>query len=112
MAGIAEGLAPAGAEWPLALIMSHSLLIAILLFEWCGAHARENHLFPPTGAKLLSAFVPPLGEPYYLLAGYGIKDGGIRLFKTVIFFLLCQVSYNGLFSALQMSARQGNMTSL
>lgn len=101
LAGIVEGAAPVGAEWPLAFEFTHSLLIAILLFVWCGEHASENNISPPGGSKILAAFFPPLGIPYYTLAGFGIKEGGLMLIKAILFFVLCTASYSGLYYLLQ-----------
>lgn len=101
LAGIVEGLAPVHAEWATAFIMSHILLIAILLFAWCGAHASESHITPPPGGKPLVAFFPPLGVPYYFFARFGLKQGAVKIGKAILFYALCAGVYSGLFYVLQ-----------
>jgi hypothetical protein len=100
VAGVAEGMAPTGAEWPLAIVMSHTFLIAIMTFSWCGAHATENRITPPGGSKLLAGLFPPLGIPYYMFAGYGLKKGSVKLLKAILFLILCTSSYNVTFNML------------
>lgn len=97
LAGVLEGSAPVDAEWPLAFSVSHMFLITILLFSWCGAHANESHATPPSGAKLLVAFLAPIGVPYYFLAKYGMKQGGLKTAKAILFYALCIGAYSGLF---------------
>lgn len=101
LAGVVGGLAPVGAEWPTAFIMSHMLLITILLFAWCGAHARESLVTPPPGGKSLVALIPPLGVPYYFLVRFGLKQGMVKTGKGILFYALCAGTSGGLAYALQ-----------
>lgn len=101
VAGAVEGMAKVDSEWLSVFVMLHTLLIAILIFAWCSAHVAENKIIPPVGSRLLAALFPPFGVPYYMLAGYGFKKGGVRLLKSILFFVLCVGSYNGLFYVLQ-----------
>jgi hypothetical protein len=96
-AGAAEGLAPVNAEWLFAFSIFHMFLISIMLFSWCGAHAKENQIIPPSGAKLLVAFIAPIGVPYYFLGRYGMKQGLFKTVKSILFYALCIGIYSGLF---------------
>lgn len=96
-AGAVEGLAPIDAEWPFAFSIFHMFLISIMLFSWCGAHAKESQIIPPSGAKLLVAFIAPIGVPYYFFGKFGMKQGFVKTTKSILFYALCIGIYSGSF---------------
>jgi len=77
-----EFLLPA---WSVAFASIHSILIAILCYEWCRNHAEENAIEPWAGSKILCALLPPVGIPYYLFSGFGFKNGGVKLFGAILY---------------------------
>lgn len=42
-----------------------SLLVAVLAYMWCKAHAASRRIVAPAGSALLAALLPPLGVPLY-----------------------------------------------
>ena len=71
----------------------HSILIGVLFFSWCGAHASESIIKQPTGAKLLSGLFPPIGVPYYLFKAFGFKQGCIKLILGILWFIFSTLLY-------------------
>jgi hypothetical protein len=69
--------------------VAQSLVITMLLFHWCKAHASYNSIKPPFGAPMLVALITPIGIPYYAIKSFGIWRGA-RLIG------LCVLTYLGL----------------
>jgi|SRR5579862_5720046 len=70
-----------------------SILMAILLFAWCKAHAAANKIKIPTGAPILVAIIAPIGIPYYFFRGFGWRKGFSLLLLAIITFLCFSVLY-------------------
>jgi len=75
----------------------HALLIAVLLFIWCGRHAEENGIYPPAGARILCALIAIFGVPFYLFKAFGFKLGGVKvlfgLALTLAAFLTYEIAF-------------------
>lgn len=85
------------ALWPFlsdATFFIHGFTIAFLVFWWVGEHASEQGLAaPPNGSKFLSAFIPPVGLPYYFYRGYGVKLGTVKLGLSILTFAFASALY-------------------
>jgi len=69
------------------LYLIHVLLIAVLLFSWCGKHAEENDIVPPNGAQVLCGLIGLIGVPLYLFRAFGFKNGSIKFLIGIAFIL-------------------------
>jgi hypothetical protein len=56
-------------------LVAQAIVMTMLLFHWCKAHASHNSIKPPFGAPLLVALITPIGLPYYAIRGYGFWKG-------------------------------------
>ena len=65
------------------------LSVAIVIFWWLGAHAKENSVTPPMGSKLLSAFLAPIGLPYYFYSCFGFRRGSFYIITSLLFLVFC-----------------------
>jgi hypothetical protein len=94
IAGLVEGAFP---EAQAVSFFIHAVIIAILLFVWCGKHAKENGVRPPDGAKLLCGLLGLIGVPLYLFRTFGFKLGGYKfllcLLVTLVTFGFYEVSF-------------------
>ena len=63
-----------------------NLILAILLFGWCKAHAQAQSIKPPTAAPLLVALIAPVGVPYYALRGFGFRRGALLIGWALLTF--------------------------
>ena len=68
--------------------LAHSLVVAVLLFTWCKAHARENDIESIGQKPLLCALVGFIGVPYYAFKCYGLKSGGVLIAKGFLMLIL------------------------
>ena len=82
----------------------HGLVLSVLLFTWCKAHAKVHMIKPPAGAPLLVGIVSPIGIPYYALRGFGFRKGSLLLLKCLGTTVCCVVLY---FLAYFFSSRVG-----
>lgn len=71
---------------------------ATILYFWVREHSKENGISPPKGARMFSAVFPPLGVPYYLLKGFGVKKGSVRIAAAIAYILVLFGGYLGLVS--------------
>jgi hypothetical protein len=60
-----------------------TIVMTMLLFHWCKAHASYNAIKPPFGAPVLVALITPIGLPYYAIRGYGFLKG-MRLIGLIL----------------------------
>ncbi|MDM3871079.1 hypothetical protein QSV34_06880 [Porticoccus sp. W117] len=95
--GILEAIYPSVQD---AISLAHALIIAFLMFGWCVLHASEHSISPPSGAKILCAFLPPIGVPYYLYKSFGFKNGSTKLALGFLFLVCSFLVYMAPFYAI------------
>lgn len=61
--------------------------VAVLLFNWCKAHARAAGVDAPAGYAPLCGLLPPLGVPLYFLRMFGWRRGGAGVLKAAAFYI-------------------------
>ena len=84
LAGLIEPHLPNAGQPFNEVATGQSLLTAILLFGWCKAHARTHAIQPPAGAAVLTAFLAPIGFPYYVFKGFGFRTGLLLVALSVV----------------------------
>ena len=95
IAGFLEPFTPSYGRSYNEITLVHSVVLALLLFAWCKAHAASRGIKPPTGAAVLSALIPPIGLPYYFFRSYPWRRALLSLGKALLIFLLCVILYAG-----------------
>ena len=88
--GVLEAILPAQAN---GLSLIHGFMLIVGAVFWCAYHAEENELKIPRGSILLSVLLPIIGIPYYLLRGYGVKGGGLKLLRFFGFMIIAMLLY-------------------
>ncbi len=85
-----------------ATFVVHAIVLTIGLFFWCGVHAFEHDLIPPSGSKIMIILAAFIGVPYYLIRGFGFKTGGVKYLKGIAWYLGSYLVY---FAAFQVTGR-------
>jgi hypothetical protein len=97
VAGAVEAHLPHGGELLSEIAVPHTVVLAILFFAWCKAHAAARGIVPPTYAPLLVGIIAPIGIPYYFLRGFGWRKGSVLFLLAICtftgFILLYLVSF-------------------
>jgi hypothetical protein len=75
IAGVVEPFVPHAGAPMNAVGVAHTLVLAVLLFAWCKAHANANGIYPPARAPILVAVISFVGLPYYFIRGFGWRRG-------------------------------------
>lgn len=88
--GVFEGMLPTHAD---ASSLIHGLILIVGAVFWCSYHAAENELSLPKGSIIFCILLPIFGIPYYLLRGYGLKNGGLKVFWFFFFIAASFVTY-------------------
>lgn len=96
VSGVLETLAVSAEKDPQSIAFVHTFVIAILVFTWCGIHAKENSLGYPGGYRLLAALIPIIGLPVYFYRFFGFKHGTIKLLKLIAVTALYVAAYLGM----------------
>ncbi|MGO4223676.1 hypothetical protein AB4Y64_17715 [Lysobacter sp. TAF61] len=95
IAGLIEPFTPSYGQIYNEASLGHALVLAILLFAWCKAHASERGVPAPTGAPLLVALLAPVGLPYYFFRSFTWRRASVGLAKALLVFMGCCVLYVG-----------------
>lgn len=88
--GIFEAVLPAHGN---VSSLVHGLILIFGAVFWCSYHAEENELNIPKGSIILCVLLPILGIPYYLVRGFGFKNGGLKLFGFFLFITISIITY-------------------
>ncbi len=88
--GIIDGVVPSAIQ--LTPII-HGVILAVLIFNWVGIHAKENQKKVSLGAKTASGLLPPIGVPYYFFSSFGLKQGVSKLMLSILFLISAQSFY-------------------
>ena len=106
IAGLLEPFAPSyGQQIHNEVSLVHVLVLAVLLFAWCKAHASTRGISPPTGAPLFVALLAPAGLIYYFFRAFPWRPALTSLGKSLLVFLACGALYaGGLFVGSQLAA--------
>lgn len=75
------------------LSLIHGFMLIVGAVFWCAYHAEENEIKIPRGSILLNVLLPIVGIPYYLLRGYGFKNGGLKLLRFFGFIMIATLLY-------------------
>ncbi len=75
------------------LALPHFIVSAVLLFSWCKSHALENRIVSSGGYRLVVAFLPAVGLPAYFFRFFGFRNGGLKILKSLGFFVLLIAGY-------------------
>jgi hypothetical protein len=73
--------------------VAQAIVMSMLLFHWCKAHASYNSIRPSRGAPLLVALFAPIGIPYFALKGYGFGKGMRLIGLSVLTYLGLGILY-------------------
>jgi hypothetical protein len=95
IAGLLEPLSLPRGEVYSPYTLVHALVGAVLIYAWCRAHSQERQTSPPVGAAILSAFLPPIGLPYYMLRSYPFPRAAFGIGKAIAFFALSLALFYG-----------------
>jgi hypothetical protein len=96
LAGLLEPFAPSyGHQLHNEVSLGHVLVLAVLFFGWCKAHASVHGISPPFGAPLLVALLAPAGLAYYFFRAFGWQSALAGLGKAFLVFMGCGALYAG-----------------
>ena len=106
LAGLLEPLAPSyGPQLHNEVSLGHALVLAVLLFAWCKAHASTQGISPSFGAPILVALLAPVGLVYYFFRAFPWRSALASMGKSLLVFLVCGALYaGGLFAGSQLAA--------
>lgn len=104
LAGVVEPHLPNAGQPVNATSVVQTILLAVLLYAWCKAHATAHQVNPASGAPLLVAVIPPVGVPYYFIQGFGWRKGTLLCFFAICCFVFFYAIY---LAAFYSSARVG-----
>lgn len=90
ISGVFQGIFPHSQD---NYFLLHTLLIAFLLFLWCGRHAEENDIVPHSGTRALCALIGVIGVAFYLFNSFGLKSGGVKFLHGIAFTIVVYLAY-------------------
>lgn len=91
--GLIEPFVPHPGQFMNEASVVHNLLVAILSFAWCRAHAEARGITPPTGSALAAGVFPPLGVPLYFFRSMPWRTALVATLKTVGYIVLLLVLF-------------------
>jgi hypothetical protein len=98
IAGVVEALEPSSSQPMGSIAVVHTVIIAIISFAWCKAHAASRGIIPPSGSALLVGLLPPVGVPVYFFRSMPWKTALLATLKAIGFLALAlALSEAGLF---------------
>ncbi|MFC0682924.1 hypothetical protein ACFFGH_34280 [Lysobacter korlensis] len=107
VAGLVEPLAPSYRQQPIhnEVALVHMLVLALLLFAWCKAHASVHGVKPPVASPLLVALFAPVGLAYYFFRAFTWRRALRSMASAVLVFVVCGALYaGGLLAGSQLAA--------
>ena len=75
------------------IFLVNYLLFSILLFGWCKSHVKVSQIKEPFGSAIICALIGKIGVPLYFFRAFGIEQGVIKTFWSLLFFIICIVIY-------------------
>jgi hypothetical protein len=103
--GLVEPFTPSYGEFYNEASLPHAVVLAILLFSWCKAHAAAIGRTPPVGAPFLVALFSPIGVPYYFFRSFPWRPALGGVVKAVLFFVVCGLlNYGGQLVGIRLAA--------
>jgi hypothetical protein len=76
-----------------ATVLPQAVLLAILFFAWCKAHAEANAVKPPVAAPMLVGIFAPAGIPYYAFRAYGFRRGLLLCLMALLVLIVGGLAY-------------------
>jgi len=76
IAGVVDGLGINSTTF------AQPIIVAILVFAWCGIHAIENEITMAKGYRIFSAVIPVVGVPIYFFRYFGFIKGLMKTLKA------------------------------
>lgn len=103
--GFVEPFTPSYGEFYNEASLPHTVVLALLLFAWCKAHAARIGRIPPVGAPLLVALLTPVGVPYYFFRTFDWRRASVAVLKALLFFIGCGLlNYGGQLASTRLAA--------
>ena len=83
IAGVAEPFVARPGEPFSVAAPVHMIVIGILCFAWCKAHAMTRGIEPPSGSALLAGLLPLVGVPAYFFRSMPWRTATIASLKSI-----------------------------
>ena len=95
IAGFLEPFAPSYGEPVTEVWLPHVVIVGVLLFAWCKAHAAARGQTPPVYAPALAGLAWPIGVPLYLFRSLPWRSALLAFGKAILVFLVSALLYAG-----------------
>ena len=104
IAGFLEPFAPSYGQPITEVWLPHVVVVGVLLFAWCKAHAAARGQIPPTYAAALAGLAWPVGVPLYLFRALPWRSALLSSGKAILVFVFSALLYaGGMLAALRLA---------